>query len=90
MKKEPTDEEVIKYIDDRHYSLRDMSIEMLVDCALVYDKERQRNDQFHKARMRKCREQLRFSIKDAYETLYPGPITKDDIKITKRIMMSKS
>ena len=88
MKKEPTDEEVFSYINRNRSGIRGMCIEMLVDCALVYDKERQRDDQFHEARMSKCRDTLKLCIQDAHEALYPGPVTKVDFEITKRLMMS--
>ncbi len=58
---------------------RSSSLEYVVDAALAYYTEIERDDPAHKARLSQREETLRRAIKEAYEAMHPGPITDLDL-----------
>ncbi len=57
------------------------AVEMVVDAALVYHAERERNDRAHRGRLRMREDALCRAIEDAAEAVKTGPVTEDDLLI---------
>lgn len=61
------------------------AIDWVVQDALAYHAENQRNDGFHKARMSMRFRDLMQTIKDACETMNRGDVTDEELASAKRI-----
>src|SRR5579883_3092111 len=60
-------------------------IAALVEVAASYAEELQRDDPAHKARLARQRDSLLEHVKFCYEALRPGPVTRRDLEMAKRL-----
>ena len=76
----PEEERLAWEIREERASYRDMMIESLVEHALAYAAERERNDPLHAARLSTRRRSLEQSVRHAAEAMDAiGPVTRADI-----------
>ncbi len=59
---------------------------MVVEAALAYHTELERDDQAHGGRLRMREEELCAAIEQAVEAIKAGPVTDDDLLIAKAVL----
>ena len=70
---------------DREAALLD-----LVEVAVLYHEELQRDDRGHMGRLTKRRKTLEAVIDVAYDAIHPGPITDADFDYAERMIRSEA
>ncbi len=80
------DEKLLAQVREDRAEDRKNTLEWIVEAALLYYLETQRSDGAHKARLSARERELREAIEAAYEAMHPGPITKEELELTKEMM----
>lgn len=84
-----TDEEVSKEIRRLRREDRRETLLGVVEEAVLYDAEMQRDDNAYKARLNKREDALRAAIEHAYKAMHPGDITKGELAHQREIMEAR-
>ncbi len=62
------------------------ALQVVVEAALSYHAELERDDQAHGGRLRMREEELCAAIEQAVEVIKTGPVTDDDLLIAKAVL----